>query len=67
MLTVNVANYTGSIQVHVKDAAGNIVDEHAVASDNNAHISLDESQLPSGSYTLYIVLGDAIYYGTFNV
>lgn len=66
VLTLNVSDYTGSIQVYVCDSQGNIIGHTVSFVTSNGVMTLDLGNLAKDCYTISIVLDNATYYGQFE-
>lgn len=67
ILTVNIQRYSGMVWVCIYDADGNISGTSVSDINGNGIINTDVSSLPSGDYSIDIVLSNNNYIGNFII
>lgn len=65
-LTLNVSGYSGSVQVYVSNAQGNIVGYKLSTITGSGVVTMDLGTLAEGNYVINIALDNASYYGEFE-
>lgn len=66
IVTINVNEYTGSVQAYVTDPQGNVVGLTMSHITNSGYMTMDLGKLAQGNYTLTITLDNATYSGQFD-
>lgn len=67
ILTLNVFQYVGSVQVIIYNNGNMPVASLTTTSPGSDTITMNIDYLSDGDYTLYIFLGSAIYIGNFEI
>ena len=66
-VVIDISHYEGSVQTYLLDSNGNIVGYDSFEFMDGGSLTIEVGNLPNGDYTLSVVLGDATYYGEFQV
>lgn len=66
-LMIKISRFVGQVQINIYDANGNVVLMSADVIDGEKIISHDVGDLPVGTYTIVVTIGNSVFVGTMSV
>lgn len=66
-LVINIGRFVGDAEIAIVDETGSVAMNTTFAVDGYGKKSLELSELPTGFYTIEIILDKTIYYGEIDI